>query len=230
MKQSHLRGWAYLVLVGVTIAGIGFRALFSRRPLHIAAVSGQAVRARDVITRSFPTHNTTLRGSVLESCVQCKVSRLFVPRDDVRAVLVGLIGDERERISVAQYKLTDTEVAQALIAAKRRGITVELVVDAGGLDPRTSQVLKLQSAGVPIYVFPHPDLKLDSRFAIMHNKFFIFHASEMASTPVVWTGSFNVTRTASRHNRENVVVIQSRQLAADYAEEFERLKGESHRL
>jgi phosphatidylserine/phosphatidylglycerophosphate/cardiolipin synthase-like enzyme len=47
---------------------------------------------------------------------------------------------------------------------------------------------------------------------------------------LVWTGSFNVTKAASKYNRENVLIIQSRQLADDYAAEFELLKRESHRL
>lgn len=216
MKRSEMRTWAYLVLVLATALGAGFKGIFSQK---------KSVQCPQEFQR-----NGLARACVLDKCTQCKVSHIFVPRDDARSVLIGLIDDENEKILFAIFKLTDPDVTKALLRAKERGVHIEMVVDAGGLDPRTNQVLKLQTEGIPVYVFPHPDLKLESRFAIMHNKFFVFFSSRIASGPLVWTGSFNVTKTASRYNRENVLIIQSRQLADDYAAEFEQLKKESHLL
>jgi phosphatidylserine/phosphatidylglycerophosphate/cardiolipin synthase-like enzyme len=53
----------------------------------------------------------------------------------------------------------------------------------------------------------------------MHDKFCVLGESK------VWTGSFNFTFEATRANRENVVVLESAQIARCYLEEFERLKN-----
>lgn len=212
MKRSEIRTWAYVTLLFFALLSVGFKGVVSSKKLRLGPCT------------------IPVRACVLEQCTQCKVSHLFVPRDDARAVLIDLIDSEREKILFAVYKLTDPDVAKALIRAKRRGIPVELVVDSGGLDTRTNQVLKIQTEGIPVYVFPHPNLELESRFAIMHNKFFVFYDSGITAGPLVWTGSFNVTKAASRYNRENVLIIQSRQLALDYASEFALLKSESHCL
>lgn len=211
-----MRIWAYLVLALISLLGAGFRGMLSGRRL------GNCPRGYE--------RAGLARTCVLDRCTQCKVSRLFAPREDAESVLIGLIDDERERMILAVYRLTDPEVAKALLRAKERGIAIEVLVDSGGLDARTSQIAKLRMAGIPVYVFPHPDLELGSRYTIMHNKFFIFYASGIAAGPVVWTGSFNVTKTASHHNRENVLIVQSRQLATDYIAEFECLKKESYKL
>ena len=216
MRRSEMRMWAYLVMGLFTLLGAGFKGILSHK---------KSVRCPQGYERTG-----LARVCILDKCTQCKVSHIFVPRDDARSVLIGLIDDEGEKILFAIFKLTDSDVSKALLRAKERGVKIEMVVDSGGLDTRTNQVLKLQSEGIPVYVFPHPDLELGSRFAIMHNKFFVFYSSGIAGGPLVWTGSFNVTKAASMYNRENVLIIQSRQLADDYAAEFEQLKRESHRL
>lgn len=217
MKRSNMRIWAYLALALISLLGAGFKGILSGRR---SANCPQAYERTGLA-----------RVCVLDKCTQCKVSCLFSPRDDVQSVLIGLIDSEREKIVGALYRLTDSEVSKALLRAHERGVEIELVIDSGGLDARTSQVAKLHSVGIPIHVFPHPDLELGSRYTIMHNKFFIFYASEIAAGPVVWTGSFNVTKTASHDNRENVLVVQSKQLASDYYEkEFKNLTKESYLL
>lgn len=51
---------------------------------------------------------------------------------------------------------------------------------------------------------------------IMHNKFCVFDRS------IVWTGSFNPTGT--KNTADNVIIINSTLLAANYLQEFEELK------
>lgn len=216
MRRSNIRVWAYLFLALLSVLGAGFKGVFSQK---------KSARCPQGYERTG-----LARVCVLDKCTQCKVSCLFAPRDDVQSVLIGLIDDEREKIVGALYRLTDPEVSKALLRAHERGVEIELVIDSGGLDARTSQVAKLHSVGIPIHVFPHPDLELGSKFTIMHNKFFIFYASGIAAGPVVWTGSFNVTKTASHHNRENVLVAQSKQLALDYGEALKKLIEESYVL
>jgi len=52
----------------------------------------------------------------------------------------------------------------------------------------------------------------------MHNKFCVFGKEK------VWTGSFNFTFDAATNHRENVVVLENREVAKEYLKEFEDLK------
>jgi phosphatidylserine/phosphatidylglycerophosphate/cardiolipin synthase-like enzyme len=54
----------------------------------------------------------------------------------------------------------------------------------------------------------------DGRSALMHNKFWIFDRK------TVWTGSTNITVNGMLHNNNNVIVIESPELADIYEREF----------
>lgn len=208
----------YCIAAVLTAFGVGFNGNGNARRkkpnLHVEKMRESLEAAREV---------------VCEQSIQCKVSHLFIPRSDARAVLVGLIDAEEERIDVTAFKLTDPEVGKALTRAHERGIKVEMVVDSGGLDTRTNQVIKLHGLGIPVYVFPDPQLELKSRFAIMHNKFFVFHHSSLTDGCIVFTGSLNPTRT-SHENRENVLLLQGCEIMEPYHAEFQELKKESQLL
>jgi phosphatidylserine/phosphatidylglycerophosphate/cardiolipin synthase-like enzyme len=105
-------------------------------------------------------------------------------------------------------------VAQALIAAKQRGVDVRWVTDnESGLeadaDPDRGQFAMLQKAGI--------EVKADSRSALMHNKFWIFDSD------TTWTGSTNITVSGIFQQNNNVIVIHSPDVAAIYEREFEEM-------
>jgi phosphatidylserine/phosphatidylglycerophosphate/cardiolipin synthase-like enzyme len=58
----------------------------------------------------------------------------------------------------------------------------------------------------------------------MHHKFAII------DTRIVFTGSFNWTYTASKHNQENLLVTSNYEILNQYADEFERLWKEMYWL
>ena len=55
----------------------------------------------------------------------------------------------------------------------------------------------------------------------MHHKFAVFDHSQ------VITGSYNWTRSAAEHNRENLVISHDPQLVEPYQRAFERLWAET---
>ena len=61
----------------------------------------------------------------------------------------------------------------------------------------------------------------DDREDLMHNKFIVFDSQ------VVWTGSTNLTKNGNFRNNNNVIVINSPSLAADFQREFDEMwRGE----
>ena len=131
--------------------------------------------------------------------------------------LISRINQATSSIDLALYSFAGmTEIANAIILAKNRGVTVRVVYDS-----RTTQnsVQQLLDAGILVQKRPS---YLDG---IMHNKFFIFDARDsIQNNDWVWTGSWNVTSTEVGW-KNNVVEINDPTLAAAFTTEFEEMWG-----
>jgi phosphatidylserine/phosphatidylglycerophosphate/cardiolipin synthase-like enzyme len=126
--------------------------------------------------------------------------------------LITAINAAQETIHIAAFEFNLTPVAEALIAAHRRGVEVQWVTDDEyGLDADIfeedhGQFAMLEDAGI--------EVRGDDRGALMHNKFWIFDGR------TVWTGSTNMTVNGIFRNNNNVIVIESPEVAAMYEREF----------
>ncbi|MEO5694620.1 MAG: phospholipase D-like domain-containing protein [Usitatibacter sp.] len=150
---------------------------------------------------------------------QAEIEVAFTPGDDIAALLVKRIGEAKETVQVQAYLFTDRRIANALVAARKRGLEVEFIGDAkqnqtGGL----MHLKALRRAGVNVY--------LNAGFASSHNKVLILDgATENAA---VVTGSYNFTHAAQSRNAENVVVISGNHLVTDrFVANFEKHRSQS---
>ena len=143
---------------------------------------------------------------------------LFVPNDDVKQVLLGLIEAEKESVVASLYRLSDKDIIQALIDAHRRGVHVEVVVDHGCMLEKTQKISLLKKSGIPVHVHKTNYL--------MHNKFFLF-SKNMYNKSIIWSGSVNCTAIGMKKNCENVIVWEHPNDFYLYRQQFERLKRES---
>jgi phosphatidylserine/phosphatidylglycerophosphate/cardiolipin synthase-like enzyme len=133
---------------------------------------------------------------------------------DAEALVVQTIDSARQSIEVAAYSFTSRPIASALLRARGRGVTVRVVADKSQETARYTSVRYLARQGVPV--------RIDSRYAIMHNKFLVIDGR------TVETGSFNYTRSAQLRNAENVIVLKDAPaVAAAYGREWNRLWMES---
>ncbi len=131
--------------------------------------------------------------------------------------LIERINAATYSIDLALYSFSDLpDVANAIIAAKNRGVKVRVVYEN-----RTTQnsMQALIDAGIPV-------IKRTSGLnGIMHNKFFIFDARDtVAVNDWLWTGSWNVTLTESSWEN-NVVEINDPTITQAYKIEFEEMWG-----
>jgi phosphatidylserine/phosphatidylglycerophosphate/cardiolipin synthase-like enzyme len=124
---------------------------------------------------------------------------VFSPDSDTEAALLRAIGDARERILVQAYLFTSKPLLRGLVAAHRRGVRVEVLLDAEMNGPASPSVLpELMAAGIPVAI--------ETRYNIAHNKVMIF--DPVSSRAAVATGSYNFTRAARLTNAENLMILR----------------------
>ena len=146
---------------------------------------------------------------------KAEVEVAFTPQEDVAGMIVARIGQAKESVRMQAYLLTDRRIANALIAARRRGVEVELIGDAAQQQSGGLPHLKaLDRAGVRVF--------LDASHAASHNKIVILDGA------TVITGSFNFTQAAQARNAENVVVISGNgAVTGRFVENFEKQRMRS---
>lgn len=98
-----------------------------------------------------------------------EITAVFAPEEDPQAALVELIAQARSRIAVQAYVFTSKSLAEALIAAQRRGVTVEILLDAKMHQRGNAAVQRLLDEGVALYAV--------SSFASAHDKVMLVDAA-----------------------------------------------------
>jgi phosphatidylserine/phosphatidylglycerophosphate/cardiolipin synthase-like enzyme len=132
-------------------------------------------------------------------------------RGSIPEQLINRINGAQNTIHIAAFEFNLTPVAEALIAAHKRGVEVQWVTDdeygiEADAEEGRGQFAMLEDAGI--------EVKDDGRSALMHNKFWIFDRQ------TVWTGSTNITVNGNFRNNNNVIVIDSPRVAEIYEREF----------
>jgi len=153
--------------------------------------------------------------SLLFSTISLASEVYFSPNGHVRKRLVRAIEESQRTIDIAVYNFTASELAEALYAAKARGVHVRVLVDREMAETGGSGVRGLRLNGIPIRSLGVAEQSL------MHNKFAVFDER------VVVTGSYNWTNSAEYTNYENLVVLEDPALVGRFHHEFQRLWREA---
>ena len=127
--------------------------------------------------------------------------------DALEASLLSSINGADEQIDVAMYNFNLTSIADGLVTAEKRGVAVRVVLDSDALDGQAAQ--RMQAGGVEIIG--------DRQESLMHNKFLVIDGLE------VWSGSLNLTESGLGNDNNNMVWIESVELAALYSDEFNEM-------
>ncbi|MFE0758752.1 phospholipase D family protein [Inquilinus sp. NPDC058860] len=142
-----------------------------------------------------------IRGGDLVPC--------FTPGQDCTSFITARIGVAERSVLVQAYSFTAPEIAQALAAAKARGVDVRVILDGSQETDRYSVATYFQNHGLTPLI--------DDQVAAAHNKVIVVDGRD------VFTGSFNFTRSAQSRNAENVLLVANNPaLAKAYIENWER--------
>ena len=115
----------------------------------------------------------------------------------------------KKTLDIAIFSLTLDSIAEAILEAFQRGIKVRMIADDECAKNKGSNVKLIASVGIPC--------KTDNAVYHMHHKFAVLDGS------VVIMGSFNWTGQAVKYNQENIFFYEDKNIAGQYALEFERL-------
>ncbi len=209
MTTSRSSPWR----VGAALLALVLAVLFGWRGLTAPSVSSPP-------TPTMAVPATATRSVEHEAppvdVVQGRAWTLYLTRPDrptarrlrggADAYLAQALRAAQHNIRMAIYSLDLWSLRDALLAAFRRGVQVQMVVDGDHLTP---EITALRAAGIPIVVENGPGL--------MHHKFVIIDDVE------VWTGSMNFTLNGAYRNANHLVRLTSPRLAQDYRREFEEM-------
>jgi phosphatidylserine/phosphatidylglycerophosphate/cardiolipin synthase-like enzyme len=138
----------------------------------------------------------------------------FTPWDNAEAMIAGCIREAKQQILVQAFSFTSRVLAHALIAAKKRGVDVQVLADREQtFSGEASRIPELARAGIPVM--------LEVRYQSAHNKVMVIDAA--SADAAVITGSYNWTYAAQYKNAENVLILRHNpDIANAYAANWKR--------
>jgi phosphatidylserine/phosphatidylglycerophosphate/cardiolipin synthase-like enzyme len=146
--------------------------------------------------------------------IQTQVNALCAFNEECEGVVLEGIEKSRESIWIAAYAFTRTRIAAALVRAHRRGVRIEMKVDANQAEFAGAQKLIewLRQEGIPVTL-----IHTAGEYSAMHNKFMVFDMGRVV------TGSYNFTTVAQVSNWENLVWLDSADMAEQYKQAWDAI-------
>jgi phosphatidylserine/phosphatidylglycerophosphate/cardiolipin synthase-like enzyme len=159
--------------------------------------------------------------------------------DDLESVIRDFIDGAKHELLIAVQELDSQPIARAIVAAKARGVTVRIILEASYLrdDPPAADPWSLTGtqeenrniqdallrAGVGVIIDLNPE--------IFHQKFIVRDVDGARAAVLTGSANFTLTDTGanpvasgakSGNNLNHVVVLKGKRIAAEYGAEFDR--------
>ena len=144
---------------------------------------------------------------------QQTISVYFSPKGGATQACVETIAAAKKEILVQAYSFTSAPIAQALVSAHKKGISIKVLLDKSQKSERYTSADFIANAGIPTFI--------DSAHAIAHNKIMIIDQQ------TVITGSFNFSKAAEESNAENLLIIKNKTIADKYVKNWNLHKEHS---
>lgn len=142
------------------------------------------------------------------------IKPFFMPHEGQSCIKILLndLKNAQEKIYIASYWVTNEDIIRACKIARKRNVLVEIIFDKSTPGAATLQQ-EFRDSGINF-----TESEVDS--ALMHHKFII------VDNTITWVGSANLTRTAFSQNYENMIRIESPEIAQQYLIDFKDLMNE----
>jgi phosphatidylserine/phosphatidylglycerophosphate/cardiolipin synthase-like enzyme len=138
-----------------------------------------------------------------------RIEVYYAPEDDVFSHVLPVVESGKKSIYFLAFSFTYDDLRKAIVDKQKAGLVIQGVVEDRNADGTGSSYPDLRRAKV--------DVLKDGNPYNLHDKVIIVDES------IVITGSFNFSNSAQDSNDENLLIIYSPQLAAQYLAEFQKL-------
>jgi phosphatidylserine/phosphatidylglycerophosphate/cardiolipin synthase-like enzyme len=142
-----------------------------------------------------------------------RIENYFSPREEVSARIVERLMAAQDSILFMAFSFTSDEIAQAMVERHAAGVEVQGVFENRNASGLGAEFERLDEAGADVW--------RDGNCYTMHHKVIIIDEA------TVITGSYNFTARAEDTNDENLLIIDSPDLAAEYLSEFARVSAQA---
>ena len=146
--------------------------------------------------------------------VQTQVNALCAFNEECEAVVLQGIEKSDESIWVAAYAFTRTRIAAALVRAHQRGVRIAVKMDANQAEFAGAQKLVewMRQSGIPVTL-----IHTAGEYSAMHSKFMVFDMRWVVA------GSYNFTTVAQVSNWENLLWLESADMAEQYKQAWDAI-------
>jgi hypothetical protein len=142
------------------------------------------------------------------------VKSYFSPTDHAADnAVIPLVGAATQTLDIAMFYFTSQSIADAILAAKARGVVVRMIIDATGAANSYSKHGQLCASGIPV--------KTENWGGKSHSKWAVADAGLPGAAAVVF-GSMNWTGAGDTQNDENTLYVKNDGLSSAFASEFQR--------
>jgi len=138
----------------------------------------------------------------------------FSPDDSVQASFVDLVNNAQQSIYFMAFSFTADEIGDAVRNRARDGVVVAGVME-------TEQVNSNIGTEFDLFKQAALDVLRDGNDGQMHHKVMIIDES------IVILGSYNFTNSAETKNDETLIVVYSKEIAAQFMAEFQRIHSQA---
>jgi len=152
-----------------------------------------------------------ITGTLCLHAEEIHIIPLFSPEDNCGLTIQEYISQAEKDIAVSVFYFTLKTLADELIQAQKRGVSVRVFLDHQQKAADYSKGPYLVKHGIQVRYRP-----VDTSGS-MHTKFCVIDQK------IVITGSFNWTVSADLKNDENMLIIESEKIASSYGSYFDRL-------
>ncbi len=130
---------------------------------------------------------------------------------EIKQRIISEVNYSKQVVYLAMAFFTDRDIANAIIGAKSRNVTVDIILSSSAQNETVKQMFR--EANINVHAFDTGDER-----GMMHHKFCLI------DNKITINGSYNYSYNASNNNVENIHVSDDTSTYSQFLSEFERLK------
>ena len=133
----------------------------------------------------------------------------FCPEDNCEQHILEALATAKKSVHFLSYSFTLDDMEQKMAELHNAGIDVRGVFEKEQNNEDYSAYFPMKNAGI--------DVRIDSNPEAMHNKVIVIDGE------ITITGSMNYSTNGNTRNDENLIIIKSKEISAQYESEFQEI-------